>query len=198
MMELDELRNTWSSLNERLKKQETLKENILKEMLQSKSGKALNRLINYAYFGIVLSLICIIPMVYTVTSIYFGVFKTSLFISVICMLLVTVSVGIYNVIHLHKIDFTKNVNDNIRLTQSYKIRVKKQIIPIYIIAAIILIMAIIASLLSPDMEAWRWVTLLVCLGIGIVGGVWEYKKMYKANVESILKSLDELKELEEE
>lgn len=198
MMELDELRNTWSSLDERLKKQEALKENILKEILQSKSGKALNRLINYTYFGIVLSLLCIIPMVYTVTSTYFGVFKTSIFISIICLLLIAAIIGIYNVIHLHKIDFTKNISDNIRLTKVYEIRVKKQIIPIYIAAVIIVILGIIAGIQSPNMELWRWITLLVCLGVGIVGGFWEYKKMYRANVESILKSLDELKELEEE
>ena len=197
-MELDELKNTWSSLDERLKKQEVLKENILKEVLQSKSGKSLSRLTNYTYLGIVLSLIGIIPMVYTVTSIYFGIFKTSIFILCICLLLVAAIVGIYNVIHLNKIDFTGNISDNIRLTKIYEIRVKKQMIPIYIFAAVIFIMAIIASLLSPNMEAWRWAAIFVCMGIGIVGGVWEYKKMYKANVKSILKSMDDLKELEEE
>ncbi|MDH6310704.1 hypothetical protein M2451_003529 [Dysgonomonas sp. PFB1-18] len=44
-MELDELKNTWTSLDERLQKQEVLKETIIKEMLRSKSGKALGRLI---------------------------------------------------------------------------------------------------------------------------------------------------------
>lgn len=196
-MELDELKNRWLSLDERLKKQETLNENILKEILRSKSGKALNRLINYAYFGIILCLLGIIPVVYTMFSTYFGIFKTFIFISIICTLLTSAIIGIYNVILLHKIDFTKNIRDNIRLTKTYKIRVKKQNIPMYIIAVIIIILVIIACLLSPNMETWRWIIIIACIPVGIILAFWEYKKMYKANVWSILQSLEELKELDE-
>ena len=48
-MELEELKTTWSSLDERMKKQEGLNAVIIKEMLIAKSDRGLSRLINYTY-----------------------------------------------------------------------------------------------------------------------------------------------------
>lgn len=197
-MELDELKNTWTSLDERLQKQETLKEVIIKEMLQSKSGKALSKLINYTYFGIIVGLLAIIPLAYKLTLTYFGVFKTTLFVGAIVFLALFVVIGIFNVIHLHKIDITKSVCQNINLVQTYKIRVKKQVISSYVFVVLFITLAIIACIISPNMELWRWIFIGIFVVIGIVGAYWEYKRMYKANTDAILESLDKLKELEED
>ena len=197
-MELDEFKNTWSALDKRLRKQEMLEETIIKEMLQSRSGKALSRLINYTYFGITVCLCAIALMVYRVTTVYFGIFKTSIFAIGIILLLIAACIGIYNVVLLQKIDFTKSVNENIRLTQTYKIRVKKQLAFSYALAAFLIILAVIACVISPNMELWRWIIISVFIVIGIIGACWEYKRIYRANTSTILDSLDKLKELEED
>lgn len=196
-MELDELKNTWTSLDERLKKQEVLKENIMREILYTKSGKSLNRLINYTYFGVIICIVAFIPVINTFTSAYFGSFKTMIFILVFLLLLIGLIMGIYNLVLLHKVDFTNNVSWNIRLMQGYNLRVKKQMLPLYILAVIIILLAVIAGIMSPNMELWRWVVVIAAIPVAAVGAYWEYKRMYKANIASILKSLDELKELEE-
>ncbi len=196
-MELDELKNTWTSLNERLQKQETLKETIIKEMLQSKSGESLSKLINYTYFGIIVGLLAIIMLAYRLTITYFGAFKTTLFVGAIVFLALFAVIGILNVIHLHKIDITKSVCQNINLVQTYKIRIKKQVISSYVFVVLFITAAIVACIISPNMELWRWVVIGIFVIIGIIGAYWEYKRMYKANTDAILNSLDKLKELEE-
>lgn len=197
-MEFEELKNTWSALDERLKRQEALKENIIKEMLKSKSGEALNRLINYTYFGIIICLIVIIPLVYRMTSTYFGVFKTSIFIMGIGMLLLSIIIGIYNITLLNKIDFTKKITSNIKLVENYNIRIKKQLAGIYALAFIFIALAIIAGLISPNMETWRWIAIIACIPVAITLAIWEYKRIYKFNIDSISSSLKEIRELEQE
>ncbi|MDH6304914.1 amino acid transporter [Parabacteroides sp. PF5-5] len=196
-MELEELKNNWSSLEEQLKKQSILNEKLIREIRQTKSGP-LSRLINYGYFGIVTCILCIFFLIYAYNLQYFGLFKTTIFILGILLGFACIIIGIYNISHLKKIDFTKNVSENIRLVQLYKIRWKKQTTVICIFVTIIFIMAIIACLLSPNMENWRWIVIGSAIPLGVILGYLEYKKMYKKNTNAILQSLEELKELEEE
>lgn len=196
-MEFEDLKNTWSTLDERLTKQETLKESIIKEMLNSKTGKALNRLINYTYLGIIVCLIVIIPLVYRMTSIYFGPFKTATFIMGIGLLLLGSIIGIYNVTLLNKIDFAKEVSQNIKLVENYNIRIKKQLAATYALVSIFIALIVIACLMSPNMELWRWIAIILFIPIALALAIWEYKRVYKLNIESMLNSLEELKELEE-
>ena len=196
-MEIDNLKGTWSSLDERLKKQEVLNENIIKEILKSKSGKALNQVVNYTYFGIVISFLIFIPLVYRLATTDFGLFKTSIFGGALLFLLLMAITGISNVVLLHKIDLLHDVSHNISLVQRYKIRIKKQLFASYAFGVIFICFAVIACIMSPDMELWRWIVIGVFVIVGAVGAYWEYKRMYNNNLDTILKSLDELKALNE-
>jgi hypothetical protein len=197
-MELDELKNVWASLDERLNKQEKLKESIIREMLVSKSNKSLSRMINYDYLGIIVCLGVIPILVWRMSQFYLGTLKTTLFLLIITFLIGGIIMGVIELIKLYKIDFSKPVSNNIRLVQQYKLLFKRQAIAAYIVATILIMIGILAGLLTPKMEIWRWVTMIVGICVGIVGGWWEYKHFYGKNIASILKSLEELKELKEE
>ncbi len=45
---------------------------------------------------------------------------------------------------------------------------------------------------------WRWVAIIAVFLVVAVIAYWQYKKIYDKNIGSILKSLEELKELEED
>ena len=196
-MELEELKNTWNLINNRMMQKEVMEAAIIKEMLVAKSDKAFSRMTNYDYFSVIVCMGVIGLLTWQMNRIYFGPFKTGIFLLAIAFLIVSALRSIKNLLILHKINFSNPISDNIRLVQNYNIIVKRTRILNYSAAIIIVALAIIACLLSPNMEVWRWVAIAVSIGIGIVGAWWEYRHMYRKNIDSILESLNELKELEE-
>ena len=196
-MELEELKNTWNLINNRMMQKEVMEAAIIKEMLVAKSDKAFSRMTNYDYFSVIVCMGVIGLLTWQMNRIYFGPFKTGIFLLAIAFLIVSALRSIKNLLILHKINFSNPISDNIRLVQNYNIIVKRTRILNYSAAIIIVALAIIACLLSPNMEVWRWVAIAVSIGIGIVGAWWEYRHMYRKNIDSILESLNELKELDE-
>lgn len=57
-MELDELKSTWSALDERLHKNELLNSRIIKEMIAGKASSAWNRLVKWEQIGFVMIVLC--------------------------------------------------------------------------------------------------------------------------------------------
>lgn len=194
-MELEKLKEIWTSLDNRMQQQEVLKTTLIKEMLISKSDKALSRLINYSYFGLILT-ISMIPLMiwlWQLPSIISNVF----ILIVIVFLLFGVITGIPQLINLHRINFSNPLNQNIYLVQKTNLFNKRISFIAYIIAAILIVSVAIAMLNSPyGIQPWRWFAIITIVFVGGIGGYWEYKRMYRRNFNSILKSLEELKELE--
>ena len=52
-MELEELKNTWNLINNRMMQKEGMEAAIIKEMLVAKSDKAFSRMTNYDYFSVI-------------------------------------------------------------------------------------------------------------------------------------------------
>jgi len=195
-MELDKLKEIWTSLDNRMQQQEVLKTTLIKEMLISKSDKALSRLINYSYFGLIL-MISMIPLMIWARQLP-GIISNVFNLIVIAFLLFGIITGIIQLINLHKINFSTPLNRNIYLVQKTNLFNKRVSFIAYIIAAILFVCVIIAMLNSPYwIQLWRWFAIITAIFIGGIGGYWEYKRMYRRNFNSILKSLEELKELEE-
>lgn len=196
-MEMDELKNMWSMMDEKLNKQEILNNNIIRETLKSKSTKYLSLLINYNYFALILCLVGIILIISRLTTMYFGIYKTIIFILAIIFLVMGFVLTTRNVLILQKIDFTKKISENIRLTRSLKLAFKQSSIYGYIGAIILILSVFIALIIDDNMEVWRWALIIGVVIMGLVLCVWEYKRIYKASINSILESFEKLKELEE-
>lgn len=195
-MELEKLKEIWTSLDSRMQQQEVLKTTLIKEMLISKSDKALSRLINYSYFGLIL-IISLIPLMMRLWQLP-GIISNVFILILIVFLLFGVITGIIQLINLHKINFSNPLNQNIYLVQKTNLFNKRISFIAYIIAAILFVSVIIAMLNSPyGIQPWRWFVIITIVFVGAIAGYWEYKRMYRRNFNSILKSLEELKELEE-
>lgn len=195
-MELDELKNTWTSLDERLKKQEVLKENIMRELLHTKSDKALNRLIGLEVFGDIVILL-IIPVIIYAINLHIDWVEYRIFMyAMLVVSVLTVCWQTYKIYGLMKVDFSKTVSTNIEHANKYNIRIKREkIVMLFFVPVLLLFCVYLYAQLNVSGTLWGFMT---CSFIALIlFSVWSYKKLYDKNIKSILKSLDELKELEE-
>ena len=196
-MELDEMKSAWIALDERLKKNEGLNDRVIKEMLMQKSAKSLKKLSNYEMFGMILTLL-IMPYIIYVLSFAKTVTLKILIYSALGILVLVIISQLYKIVLISKINIQEEIKENIKLVQRYNIYIKRETFVGVIVVSLFLLACIVVLLLSGNKEPWRWTTVIVFIfGIWPLGVYWQYKKVYKANIESILDSLAELKELEQ-
>ena len=196
-MDLHELKNTWTVLDEQLKKNEMLNKQIIQEMLQKKSNKSLNKLVNTCFFNLSVWLLAIPFSIwgYHLPKFESFLFPKILFAAIIITTIPVITWGCFQLWHLMKIDFSKSVKDNIHSVNKYTIMLKKEkiatyfgLIPIYYILGILCYIELRTDFLY-------WVFLIVACLFGILLTYWTYKRFYDANIQVIKKSLEELDEL---
>ena len=197
-MELEELKSLWTSLDKKLEQQGGLNEQIIKEMLLNKSEKSLSKVTNYMLFSLIFVWGCIPLLIWTMTHTHLDTFKIAVFLSVFSSLLVVAIKGTISFVRISRIDFTESLSKNIQIVQKMNISAKRMAIIAYIVGTLLLLVMAIGTALLYKIELWRWAALAVAFIIAPIAAWWEYKRMYKKNFDSILKSLEELKELEEE
>lgn len=198
-MELDELRNTWSILDKKLEENNSLNDRIIKEMLHSKSNKSLGKLIGYEMFGFVVALL-------TLPLILYLLFKSHLrdsnigFAFLVFMFvadLICITWQGVKIIYLMKIDFTEKVSQNIRLINTYNIGIRREKLVFLFFIPILVAFSIYFYIeYNVDIIGWSFMTCLFILALSFTH--YQYKKIYDKNIKSILQSLEELRELEEE
>ena len=199
MMELDEIKTAWAAMDERLKKNEGLNERLIKEMLKQKSSKALKTLYNYEIFGAITILLLFPFLIYA--------FPQLIKLSVMHQIIIYSALGIaflaaiyqaYSIILISKVNLQKQIKENIRLIQQYKVYLRKGTIISTVVVSLFLLLCLAVLFLQNNVETWRWAIVIVFIfGIWPLGVYWQYKKIYKANIQSIIDSLEELKDLEE-
>ena len=197
-MELDEIKSAWTAMDERLKKNEGLHERLIKEMLMQKSSKSLRKLSNYEMFGIICGFLLFPLLLYLLPSFKQTLIHQIEIHSALGFVFLCVISQLYKLILILKIDLQKKIKENIAITQRYNIYIKRETIVGTVVVSIFLFVCVFGLLLQQNVESWRWTFVLVAVfGVWPLGVYWQYKKIYKANIQSILDSLDELKDLEE-
>jgi hypothetical protein len=199
-MDLDELKNAWALVDERLKGNEMLNKRIIQGMLSDKSNKSLNKLVNIEIFNIIVLLLAIPLCIFLLN------YRCVNFLSPKILIIVVIAVSVFGVIwggytlkkYLLKIDFSKSIKDNMHYVNKFTIYYRKGKMINYF--CIIPIFSLLGILVYYELKApfHLWVFLSVALMIAIGVTYWIYKKIYDVNIHSIQKSLEELKELEEE
>ena len=199
-MELSELKNTWVVLEEQLKKNEMLNKQIIQEVLQKKSSKSLNRLINIDFVGLVVMLLAIPACIWLYNIPWLeNILSTKIFSIVMTVICILAAIWYaYKLNYMMKINISNNVKDNMYCVNKYAIMLKKEQLATYF--GLLPIVALLGAFCYYELKASfsLWVFLIVALTVGIVGEYWLYKRLYDTNIQSIKKSLDEMKELEEE
>jgi hypothetical protein len=196
-MELDELKNVWVSLDERLNKQEILKESILKEMMQSKTSKTVSKLINYDLLSICILLALIPFSVFVMDYFRYGFWGNTTIIFTIIFSCIYVFWAIYKLHGLMKFDFSKNINDNIYCMNRYNIHIKWDKIASLVYIPIFVILCIL-SYAESKVSMQVWVFMICLLLLATLFTYWGFIRFYDKNIAAIRKSLEELKELKEE
>ena len=198
-MELEELKEAWTALDNRLKRNEELKESIILEMMQSKADKSLNKILGWNVFN-GLGLLLVIPFLVFVFNRFGGkVLFWDIFI-IYCVLVCSISFfwNLYKIRGLMKINITTDVTNSIHLVNRYHIWAKRErFITQFIIGNIFLIIMIL-MFIEVKANFQQWVMLVCVVAFVTLYEYWEWKKLYKKHIESILKSLDEIRELKEE
>ena len=198
-MELNELKNAWVTIDERLKKQEILNTRMVQEMLRDKSTKSLNKLINLEVFSIIVLLLaiplCIYLANYTLANTFFP--RITMIVCVVVCVFGIIG-GWYTLKNYFlKIDFSNSIKDNMQYVNKYNVLYRKGKMINYCI--IIPAFSLLGMLSYYELKSpfYLWIFLFVTLTIAIGITYWTYKKVYETNIHSIQKSLEELSELEE-
>ena len=198
-MELDELKNVWVSVDEQLKKQEILKKRIIKEMICKKTDKSLKQLFWSDSISIPILLLVIPFIVYVYVKsggIHIIWDVTVIFAGIFCI--VYLPFLVYRVYELIKIDLSENLRNNLYYINHYAIHIKREKIIMNFIGPLLLILVSLTFIEIKTDDIFFWI-FWVCICIFLtLYSYWSYNKFYNKNIQSIKKSLEELKELEEE
>ena len=197
-MELEELKKAWAELDNRLKENKSINKAIIMEIARNKVDKSISRLINWEILGAVVLILMIPILLYMfhwfnrriivrdIILIYGGIFC--------CACVVWY---IYKISGLMKIDFAKKISDNICYTNRYNIQIKREKFVMNVVfgPSFVILLILYYAVMKVNMQLWAT---LVC-GILLVSLItyWMYKRLYDKNINSILKSLNEIKQLEE-
>ena len=197
-MELDDLKSTWAALDDRLKHNEKLNESIILEMTKSKAGKKVNRFIIWEMFQVIVILLMLPLCIYFFDSLggkYWTRDVGLLFGAALCF--IYTFWGVYKTQGLMKFNITKDVGNNILCINRYNIQLKheKKIGNFFIMPVMVILVTLHYATIKASLPLW---TTFIC-AFSVCGLIvyWSYK-IYEKGIDSILKSLDEIRELKEE
>ena len=197
-MELEEMKNTWNLLNRRLDEDKLLKESLIREMIQRKPDKVVNKLINYDIFSVVTLLLLIPLMVYCYFR--FGGKFVTWDIYIIYGILICLS-GIawyaFKIQTMMKVDLSKQINENIYHINRYNICVRREKLFANFVFGPVFVFLAICMFIEMKARFDLWVFLICMVALASLTTYWTYKRIYDKNITSILRSFNEIKELEE-
>jgi len=198
-MELEEMKNVWASVDERLKKQEILKECIVKEMIYKKTNKSLNILLwsELIAIPIILGIIPFIVWAYEkfggkrvmwdIYTFYAGLFCVVYFPYLL-----------YKAFLLIKIDLADKIKNNLLYINKFDIIIKKEKIVMSFFFGPLFIILLIPMLIEAKANVFIWILAICLIIFATLYTYWSYKKIYDKNIQSIKRNLEELNELKEE
>lgn len=199
-MELNELKNIWQELDQKIEKNNILNDKVIKDMLQTKGNKSISKLMAFEVLSLIL-LVAMIPVFLFLLAFFQNATShlnyTIVFIKlmIIFCVLAVVWYGV-KIYFLNKIEMRRSIKDNIYNITRYKLLLKREIQISFILYPIILGVCIY-HFYTVKATVLLWV-LLICLWLVVlVFVIWFYKKVTQKHIKSINQSLDELKDLEE-
>lgn len=197
-MELEEMKNTWELLNRKLEEDKSLKESLILEMIRTKANKSVNKLLNYDILSFVI-LILLIPFLVWGYRSYGGQFIMWDIYILYAMALCLSGVFWYvlKIQLMMKIDVSQKISENIYRTNRYNIWIKREKFLMNVIFGPIVILLAVLMLIEMNARIDLWITVICLFGLASVTTYWSYKRIYDKNIASILKSFEEIKDLEE-
>ena len=193
-MELEELKNAWLALGEKLDQKEKLSDIIIREMYKTKVKKSVNVLVGYEILSVVVCLL-VLPFIAWLIS----TSNSVLYIGGISYWAVFSAVAAFwcfkKASLLMKLDEVGNMKDNIRTISTYAVWINKEKFYYSIFGAIGVIPMFAVYWLYA--KPWHWVFMIALLILATLVTIWGYKRLYDRNIRTIQQNLNELKDIEE-
>lgn len=198
-MELDEMKNTWNTLDKRLNKMLHLQDSLIREVMQTKVNKSITLLRNWEIFGAIVVTLLIPFIVYVYLTRNNGLLSWNILLVVSGI----ASVGLsfwqaYKVQCLMKVDYSRSISENVYYINRYKIWYEKEKMAMSFVIGPVLAILLVVYYAQLNASLPHWVLLFSILLCTTVYCYWSYKTIIKQKIPSIVRSLEELKEISEE
>lgn len=198
-MELEEMKERWAALNDRLERTEMLQESVIRELVQTKGEKSVSRLINWETFGFVVTILIIPYSIYVYHRFggHFAMWDLFIRVAIVVDGLLVLWTG-YKLYGLMKIDFTKVVKENILRVNRYTVQITRE--KIFTAAIIGPLFVILSVVMSIEMKApdFIWDVLFGVVVATTVACYWLYKRVFDKNIRRLQESLAVIEEVGEE
>jgi len=193
-MELEEMKNAWLALGEKLDRKQKLSTLLIREMYQTKVKKSLSVLLGYEVLSVAVCLL-ILPFIAWLASTMWDLLSR---IILIYWSLYSVGAVIWcskKTILLMKVDETGSVKDNIKRINTYGVWIHKEKKYFTFFALIGVIPMFVVYWLYA--KPWHWIFMIAILVLAALTTLWSYKRLYDRNIRIIQQNLDELNDLKE-
>ena len=209
-MNLENLKSEWSAMNDRMEKQEILKEKMYCQMLNTKSDKSLNRLVAYEVAGLIFGIL-FIPVLFYMFNTFndteiiskvpkviveqMGFVHTVIIGAIVFLGLTIIWTGI-KLFNLSKINFYKPIKNNFFYVNKHAIYIKfEKLIGYYFVIPLVALICIFHYVKIHASLFW-WIS-MSCSLIAAILFVIYFFRLYNKNISTIQQNLEELRELEE-
>jgi|GEM_PF-2182862 len=194
-MNLENLKSEWSAMNDRMEKQEILKEKMFCQMLNTKSDKSLNRLVAYEVVSLIFSILFIPVLLWIFNNTGIEFVQTVLIGAIVILAICVIWYGI-KVLVLSKVDFTKTLKNNLFYVNRYAIYIKyEKLIGYYFMIPLIAAFCVFHyAKMHASLLLWIFMS---CTLIAMILFVIYLYRLYNKNISTIQQNLEELRELEE-
>lgn len=194
-MELEELKQNWQLLNERLEKNEILNKRIIKEMIMKRTSSIYSKLLNMEIWGLILGFIAV-PTVLVFAQTVKNPPSLPWIISLEIGFVVIIIWEIRKIVWLKKFDLeTKNIYQLSKIINVHRVWILKECI----VSILIIFIGLAIRFITTHAYRYPWFALLLVsiVVLTFIYTIVVYQLIYKKYVNNLQKSLDELKEFEE-
>lgn len=192
-MELDEIKKSWSELNQRLEKTEVLNKRLISEMLNTRHQSAKDKLMR---FEITITGLCVFIAGFAIAMFFANIYVLS---TVIIMEIVAVVFGVwqgYKIYLLNQMQLEScSTAELLKKAIRFKVVTRmKMIVGLIVVIPLIVVMVMLDKNLN-NTAAIIGVIVGACVGLGI-GLLLFFKKM--KDIDSLIKSYKDLKDFDNE
>ena len=197
-MELEQMKTQWEMLDCKLSESNRINAVIVKKMIEQRANKGVNKLITYELIGAILCLIAIPFMIFWVGYMrHSALIDVTMYSTILYLCIVCIS-QLVKLFLLSRIDLLRSISENISTLNRYILFLKREKVAGLTIFALFSLLLILIIIDFKHIEPWQWAAVITFFVLTPMLTIWQYKKVYNANINAIRQSLDEMKELKEE
>lgn len=199
-MELEEIKNLWQKYDHALNESRRVNEKLLQELVHTKSGGPLKKMLNAEYFGAVACLLLLVIFA------AMGVKATASSVTIVSYSLIVLAIigsivaCVYKIRVLSGIDFSGNaLTDVAYKMQRFRLFISRErVLGVIFLPLLICCTYMFLDNVSVEDLSQHWFRIVAGSVVGMAIALIVYKSMYFDNIDRIQKNIDEIKAFRED